>query len=204
MNILLVSPHADDAEIACGGTTSKLRTPHNTLWSLYFAPCKEDSKNTNHLKQHHKAIEILGIDKLIEHSFAKWSLENRKQEIRNILWQINKTFQPDVVFCPTPNDLHQDHKPVADCCLTIFRNSMLLGYECLASCPNFTPNWFVNLSKADVDRKMQAIKCYKSQLKARSSYFNLDKLLALMEAHGAQIRTTWAEAYEFLWCGSLW
>ena len=204
MNILLVSPHADDAEIGCGGTISRLRTPSNRIWSLYFAPCTEDPINKNHLEQHRKAVHLLGIDKLIEHSFPRDILETYRQPIRDILWKINQEFHPDLVFCPSIHDLHQDHRAVADCCLTIFRNSTILGYESIASCPSFPPNVFINLSKSDVERKIQVIKCYKSQLEGRSSYFRTDTLIAQMKVHGAQIRTDWAEAYEFIWSGSMW
>lgn len=203
MNILLVSPHADDAEISCGGAIARLRTPQNVIWSIYFAPCHEDPKNINHLEQHRKATRLLGIDKLIEHCFLRDILESYKQEIRNILWNINQTFHPELVFCPSLHDLHQDHQTVAECCLTIFRNSIILGYESIASCPSFSPNLFMELSKSDVEQKIRAVECYESQIKARSSYFRPDVLMAQSVVHGAQIRTEWAEAYEFIWGGFL-
>jgi len=203
MNILLVSPHADDSELGCGATISKLRTSA-TVWSVYFAPCTEDPKNVGHLEQHRKAVQLLGIDKLIEHSFPVNILEKYKQEIRDILWKLKEEFHPQLVFCPSLNDFHQDHKAVADCCQTIFRHSIILGYESVASCPNFSPNIYVKLSKSDVERKMKAVECYEAQLRFRSSYFRKDAILAQMKLRGAQLRVKWAEAFELIWGGIVW
>lgn len=198
--ILCVEPHADDATISCGGLISRLkRDPDCQVCLVYFCPCLEEAINVNHIAQHKEAIQILGVDKLSEHSFPNNILELHKSRIRDILYKINQEFKPNLVLCPSLHDFHQDHKVVADCCLTIFRNSIILGYESIASCPDFAPNVFITLAKEDVDKKMKAIQCYKSQLEGRASYFRLDALLAQITLHGAQIRIPYAEAYEFIW-----
>jgi len=199
MKVLMVSPHADDAEIGCGGLISKLRVDGNVIWSVYFAPCTEDPLNVDHLEQHREAVKLLGIDKLIEYKYPRNILENYKQEIRDILFKINQEFQPFLVLCPSLHDFHQDHQVVADCCLTIFRNSIILGYESIASCPTFSPNVYITLSKLNARRKMQVFKCYKSQIQGRPSYFTPDAFLAHLKVRGAQVRVPYAEAYEFVW-----
>jgi LmbE family N-acetylglucosaminyl deacetylase len=199
--ILCVEPHADDATISCGGLISRLKRNHSDcrVKLIYFCPCTEDPLNVGHLEQHRKAIKVLGVDELIERSFQRNILENYNQEIRDTLWKLNQEFLPNLVLCPNLHDFHQDHKTVAECCLTIFRNSIIFGYESIASCPDFAPNVFITLTKEDTDKKMRAIKCYKSQLEGRKSYFRMDSLMAEVTFHGAQVRVPYAEAFEFIW-----
>lgn len=201
MKILLVSAHPDDAEISCGGTISRLRIPENEIWSIYFCPCTEDSKNKGHLEDHQKACELLGIDRLIAKEFLVNRLEEYKQKVRDILYKLREEYKPDLVLCPSIHDLHQDHKTVSECCLTIFRDtSSILGFEVLRSVgPKFTPNLYVLLTRLDVKRKIEAIKCYKSQLKARPYFFTVENFLAQMKMRGVQAKSDWAEAYELMW-----
>jgi LmbE family N-acetylglucosaminyl deacetylase len=188
--------------MGCGGTVANnrhnLSKPLDEIWSLYFAPCTEDKRNVNHVEQHHKAVKVLGIDKLIERTYRRNVLETCKQEIRDILWQIKEQFSPNLIMCPSLHDLHQDHRAVAECCTTIFRDTTLLGYETFASCPDFTPNVFVRLSQADVHLKLKAIKCYESQMAARGTWCRPDAFLANLQFRGAQARVEYAEAFELI------
>jgi len=143
----------------------------------------------------------LRIDKLIEESFFLNRLEEYKQEVRDILYKLREEYKPDLVLCPSIHDLHQDHRTVAECCLTIFRDtSTILGFEVLRSVgPKFTPNLYVILTHLDVERKIEVVKCYKSQLKGRPYFFTVENFLAHMKMRGIQARADWAEAYELLW-----
>jgi len=201
MKILLVSAHPDDAEISCGGSIARFKREKHTIWSIYFCPCVEDPKNEGHLEEHRKACKVLGVDKLIEESFPRDILEQHKQEVRNILYKLREGYNPDLVLCPALADTHQDHKAVAECCLTIFRDtSTILGFEVLRSIgPNFHSNYYITLEMEDVLAKINAIEQYKAQLKNRSYFFSVKNFLAQMQMRGTQAKTLWAEAYELIW-----
>jgi len=202
MRILFVSAHPDDAESACAGTISRLVKSNHTIWSVYFSPCLEEgAKNIGHLEDHKKVCKFLGIKKLIGYSFPCDILENHKQEIRDLLFQIREEFKPHVVFCSSISNSHQDHKAVAECCATIFRDtSTILGYEILRSeTPDFRPNFFVILSKFDFEKKCKVVSMYKSQCKSRPYAFSVEKCAALMRIRGTQAKTDYAEAFEMVW-----
>lgn len=196
-----MSAHPDDAEVSCGGTINRLRTPENEIWSIYFCPCTEDPKNKGHLKDHQRACKLLGIDKVIEEAFFVNRLEEYKQEVRDILYKFREEYNPDLVLCPSIHDLHQDHKTVAECCLAIFRDtSTILGFEVLRGIgPKFTPILYVILTHLDVEKKIEAIKCYKSQLRGRPYFFTVENFLAQMKMRGVQAKSDWAEVYELMW-----
>lgn len=203
MRILLVSAHPDDAEISCGATIVRIKReyPNVLIRSVYFAPCDEDPKNEGHLEDHRKVIKHLKIDRLQEFKFSRDILENFKQNIRDILFTIREDFQPNFVFCPSPHDFHQDHRTVAECSLTIFRDtSTIFGYEVLRSVtPDFKPNLYIIVSFKDVSMKVKTIKLYKSQLKNRPYFFSPEIFAAQLSMRGVQVKSKWAEAYELLW-----
>lgn len=201
MKVLLVDAHPDDVEISCAGTISRLKREGHIIWSVYFCPCIEDPRNEGHIEDHKRACKLLQIDNLISYSFPRNELEEHKSDVRFFLYKIREEYKPNIVICPTIHDFHQDHKAVAECCLTIFRDtSTILGCEVIRSVmPEFKPNLFIILTRKDRNIKIAAIECYKSQIKARPYFFSTPRLLSHIEMRGTQAKANWAEAYELMW-----
>ena len=68
MNILILSPHADDAEIGAGGTISKLKSEGNNFLWVVFCPCKEPSNIFNkedQMNEFDQVTDFFKIDKLV-------------------------------------------------------------------------------------------------------------------------------------------
>jgi len=193
--ILLVAAHPDDVESGCGGTVAKWQ--HNTFSAVVFAPCLEDPLNAGIVQEYEKAMATLGVNTTARHSFPRDILEHRNQEVRDILHHLKKQFDPDIVFCPSINDLHQDHRAIASCCLTIFRDSAtVLAYELVRSTVNFNPNLFVRLSDHDMKKKLAALRCYKTQY--RRTYFKPAIFRGLARFRGSQLNVRFAEAFEIM------
>jgi len=117
-----------------------------------------------------------------------------------MLWIIKNDYKPDLILCPSLHDLHQDHRAVADCCLTIFRDtSTILGYEIIRSIgPEFTANVFFILSFKEIEIKKKVIGTYKVQINSRP-WFRVDHFIAQCKFRGVQAGAQWAEAYELIW-----
>ena len=207
MKVLLVSAHADDAETSCGGTVARLKREsrdndifwgedeENVVWSIYFCDCPIEG----HLEQHREVCKSFGIDRLIEYRYHGDVLEEYKQEIRDILFKLRGEFQPDVVFCPSLSDMHQDHRVIAECCLTIFRDtSTILGYEVLRSVgSDFKSNFYIILTKEDVEKKLNALSLYKAQIK-RNFWFSNEAFKAQLVVRGVEAKTLFAEAFDLI------
>lgn len=204
MKVLLCEAHPDDATISAGGTVLRMKREHPD-WQIkliYLCPCAEDPLNEGNIEEHKKVCKMLGVDEIIDYNYPRDSyLENHMQEIRNILWRIRELYQPDLILCPSIHEFHQDHRAVADCCLTIFRDtSTILGFEVLRSSnPDFKPNMLVRLDSDVVIRKMDIIDTYKSQYLARPYFFKKDILISQMKMRGAQAKAAYAEAFEVMW-----
>lgn len=107
---------------------------------------------------------------MMKHDFSRDVLEQSNQQIRDMLYDLKQRFDPNIVFCPSLSDLHQDHRAVANCCLTIFRDSAtLLTFELVRSTVGFNPNLYISLSDKDIKKKLKALQCYKTQY--RRVYF---------------------------------
>jgi LmbE family N-acetylglucosaminyl deacetylase len=200
--ILVVSAHLDDYEISVGGTIARLKRENSKckIWSVYFSSCIEDPRNAGIIEEHKEAAKLLEIDNDIGYDLPRRTFETDKQRIRDILWNLKNTFKPDLVLCPSPHDYHQDHKVVAECCMTIFRDSAtILGFEVSRSVmPEFVPNLYVILSADDVIEKLSAVWQYQTQYKARPNCFDSGIIKSYMIMRGAQVNAFYAEAFEVL------
>ncbi len=215
-NVLLVGGHPDDIEVMCGGTLSKYQEKTSQVNSVIFAPCLEDPHNEGILQEYQNSMSSLGVYEAINHSFTRDILEQHIQEIRDILHHLQKRLQPDVVFCPSINDLHQDHRAVASACQTIFRDSAtVLSGEVMRSTVHFTPNLYVALTSDHMASKVKLLSFYKTQidrvnetpklkLEAESprvytgsrTYFTPEIVESMARYRGVQVSTLYAEAFE--------
>jgi len=202
MKVLVVDAHPDDGEISCAGTISRMRREGHEVYTMYFCPCSEDPKNEGHLKDHNRVCRFLDIKQYVCGEMPRDGyVETHKQQVRDILYQIRERLKPDIILCPSIHEFHQDHKALAECCLTIFRDtSIILGYEILRSVsPDFTPNFYVTLSTGDRNKKLKSISMYKSQLNARPYFFSIDRFDSQLRMRGTQAMSDFAEAYEMMW-----
>ena len=117
-----------------------------------------------------------------------------RQQILEDLIRLRNDLQPDLVFVPSPTDIHQDHQVISEEGLRAFKNSSILGYEMPWNNVSFNTRAFVELDKKHIDRKVEALLCYKSQL--HRSYVNEHFVVSLATVRGVQMGTQYAEAFE--------
>lgn len=194
---LLIGPHPDDVELACGGTIAKYSNKVQATY-LVLSPCREEPRNKNILHELQNAIKILGLsssDTIIK-DLPRRVLDKFRSEVRDILIELRDAVEPDLVFCPYPGDIHQDHSVTAEEVLRIFRNCSILGYEVVSSEVGFNPNLYIELSKFHIKKKVEALRMYKSQMK--KSYFKPAVIEARAKMRGSQANLNYAEAFEAL------
>ena len=201
-NILVLSPHTDDGEFGCGATIRRLiRTGHKVHYAAFSIA--EDSVPepfpSDILEREVKeATAALGINKhnlLINH-FQVRNFDSHRQEILENLVALNKKINPDVVFMPSLNDIHQDHRTVAEEGLRAFKKKTILCYELPWNNLNFTNTCFSVVDKWDVDMKIKAMSCYESQ--AHKGYARPEFIKGLAITRGTQIGVDFAEVFEVL------
>ena len=119
-------------------------------------------------------MAVLGVPKeqIILGQFETRRFPHARQEILEYMIQINQSFKPDIVFVHTKADIHQDHGTVTEEALRAFRGITVLGFDVIRSSYGFFPNFLVEVSEEDVDKKVKALSEYTTY--SNRYYFNAE------------------------------
>jgi len=200
--VMFVSPHTDDAELACGGMIAKMVAERNEVYYLALSACEKsvpDKFPKDILRREvKKATGVLGIKpkNLRVYDFEVREFPMQRQEILETLFSLAKSIQPDIVVAPSSYDLHQDHITTRDEVLRSFRKSTILGFEMPWDNVTFNVQAFVPLEERHLRLKMKALGCYKSQ--RHREYLTEEYIRGLARTRGMQIKARYAEAFEVL------
>lgn len=200
--VLVLAPHTDDGELGLGGTISKLVDEGINVTYIAFSTAEEsvpDGFPKDILKTEvRNATAVLGVkpEYLIIYNYQVRKLNYARQEILEDLIRIRKERKFDLVFIPSPHDIHQDHITIAQEGIRAFKNTTILGYELIWNNLTFNTQCFVELRKENVEKKILALKEYKSQ--GQRNYLSDDFIFSLAKARGVQVGCEYAEAFEVI------
>lgn len=201
--IVFFSPHTDDAELGAGGTIAKFAEKYQ-VYVIAFS----DARNVLNpnlpkdllRKEMLSAMEILGVDKenVKFFDFQTRNFYIVRQKILDLMIKIRDESKPNVIFTPSTYDCHQDHQVITNEVLRAFKGSniSIFGYELPWNTFSFDTTSYVILNKAHIDKKIRALKKYKSQ--RHRVYLNDEFIKGLASVRGTQIGEKYAEAFEVL------
>lgn len=198
--ILVLAPHTDDGELGCGGSIAKLCHEKKEVHYVAFSTCKRSLPTVfppGTLEAECKtAVKELGMDpgKLLFFDFEVREFTQKRQEILEELVSLNKYIQPDLVFIPSASDIHQDHQVIHAEALRAFKKSSILGYELPWNQSQFNTQFFIKLTKEEVDKKVKALRSYESQ--ASRNYMQEIFTRSLATVRAVQCNADYAEAFE--------
>lgn len=200
--ILILAPHTDDGELGCGGTIAKFLEEGKEVFCAAFS-IAEDSVPEGFPKdalvhEFSNAMRTLGMkeENLIIYRYRVRHFLTNRQEILEDIVKLRKLINPDLVFVPSPNDIHQDHQVISAEGLRVFKKISILGYELPWNNIIFETRSFVKLSKNHIQKKIDALKCYDTQ--KERTYLNEDFIWGLAKTRGTQFESEYAEAFEVL------
>jgi N-acetylglucosamine malate deacetylase 1 len=200
--VLVLAPHTDDGELGCGGTIARFCRQGTQVTYVAFSICTrslpEGLAPDTLAVEVAAATKVLGIapENLILYDYDVRRFKEVRQEILEEMVKIGRRLKPDLVFVPSPTDIHQDHQVISEEGLRAFKNTTILGYEMPWNNLAFNTRSFSILADEDISTKVEALKAYKSQ--AHRSYINENFIRSLATTRGVQIGTTWAEAFEVI------
>lgn len=127
---LVISPHADDAELGCGGTMARARAAGIDVHvavvvvkdevQLHAGPVSGQTR-ANELKE---AMAVIGATSSIvyfHHGSTVFDLcSSPKSQLVNHLDALIADLKPDTVFLPVPS-FHQEHQYVYECAMAAVR-----------------------------------------------------------------------------------
>lgn len=194
--VLAIAPHIDDVELGAGATIHHL-SRRNTIYyvGLSLPPLVERDV---FMEEFQSSVRYLGLDakNIILRNYDPRNLFDSRSEILQLFYDLNKQLHPDLIFLPNSRDIHQSHEVVFAEGRRAFKYGSLLGYELPWNNMEFSMDTFITLTKEDVDAKIRAINCYKTQ--KHRMFFANDIVGDLARVRGKQIGHEFAECFELI------
>lgn len=197
LRVLAIGAHADDIEIGCGGTLLRLAADGllaSVRWVVLSAPGEREVEARSGC---HAFLEGVADVELLLGGFRDGYFPYVGGAVKDFFESHKTTFEPDVILTHRREDLHQDHRLVAELTWNTYRSGLILEYEV----PKYegdltTPNLYVELSPEQADRKVQLItETFLSQRARR--WFDADAFRALLRLRGMESggATSFAEGF---------
>ena len=197
---LILAPHTDDGELGCGASINRMLEEGTEVYYVAFSTCRKSlpadvPSNTLELEVK-EAVDILGLkpENLILFDFDVRDFDSQRQSILEEIVALKERLNPDVVFLPSSTDMHQDHQVIHNEGLRAFKNTTILGYEMPWNNIVFTSNTFIRVDQSHIEKKLEALKSYKSQQNRK--YLGREFIMGLAKVRGVQAATDYAEAFE--------
>lgn len=214
--ILVISPHADDEILGCGGFISKFakknyhinviimtnasKGAHDLYSSEYIYNIRKEAKLANN---------IIGTKNIYFEDLPALNLNNYPSyKISGLLRKYLNRINPEIVLLPSSYDIHEDHKIIFKAAKVALRpNSKsnlkkILSYEVLSETEwnengkVFSPNYFIRLKKSEINLKVKAFLKYKSQIKKYPHPRSKEAIINLSKVRGSQVFMEYAEAFK--------
>lgn len=197
MKILFISAHTDDIEFNCAATIIKLiKKGEHDIRHIVFSPCYEamgrgfDRRAAK--DEWLEAQEALGIKEHKLFNYPVRRFPQFRQEILQDLIDYKREFNPDIIFCPSIFDIHQDHSQLGYECLRAFHGKGIIFFGSLKS-PILHPNYFVQFSEKEMEEKKKIVNIYKSQIAKEENIIR--DMVARNSANAVELKHRYAETF---------
>jgi N-acetylglucosamine malate deacetylase 1 len=210
---LIIAPHPDDEVLGCGGTIKKLSSEGKDVFVLIVTRGKKgmypEERILNVRDEARLAHRILGVAETRFFDFPAPDLDQISiAEISNAIFSIITELKITDIYLPHHGDIHYDHKVVFNAGLVAARPvkgnpvRRIYSYETLSETEwaapfgndAFIPTRFVNITDA-FPSKVEAMKCFKSQLREFPNPRSLKSIEALANLRGSSVGYNYAEAF---------
>lgn len=222
--LLIVAPHPDDEVLGCAGLIQKVKEQGGKVYVLFLTvgitsdlSKKGISTSRERIKEIKKVAKFLDYDSWrIAFVGNQYHLKLHTVPISDIIYQIEghedisiKTIQPTIVATTQMHDYNQDHRTCFEAVMAATRPAphtlkplinFILGYEFAGSAgwgilPSYRPNFFLQLTKVELQTKIKAMNLYLSQKRTRTHSRSSDSISALAHFRGIHCSVTASEAY---------
>ncbi|HEY9089001.1 MAG TPA: PIG-L family deacetylase [Anaerolineaceae bacterium] len=196
-SLLFLGAHPDDIELGCGALIAHI-TGQADLRCVTLSDNQKNPQLTNLVEEHYASMQTLGVPKenVILGPFETRRFPQARQEILEFMIDLNRRYRPEIVFVHTKADIHQDHATVTEEALRAFRGVTVLGFDVIRSSYGFFPNFLVEVTQADTQRKIEALACYKTY--ESRYYFDQSITHATLVRNGAICERPFAEGFDIL------
>ncbi len=216
--ILVIAPHPDDETLGCGGALLKHAAAGDEIyWLVMTAMHLEAGYDSQAMARRKDEIEkvktLYGFKNTALLELSTTRLDTLS--LADVIAKMNvfvKDIEPDVLYLPYSQDAHSDHRITFEAGASLakwFRRKNLkrvFAYETISetefqfdpSSTTFKPNFYVDISQF-VEKKMEIMNVFKSELKDFPFPRSLTAINALTQKRGSECGARAAEAFMLLW-----
>jgi LmbE family N-acetylglucosaminyl deacetylase len=218
--LLIVAAHPDDEILGCGGTTARLIREGFEAYTLILGEGitsrdekRQKTKRRRELDslktQIYAANKALGVRDVFIYDFPDNRFDSVPLlDIIKVIEKIKSKVKPDIIFTHYENDLNIDHQITYRALLTAARPlpgetvKEIYSFEVLSSTEwnfpqRFSPDVFFDISQ-DMDRKIQAINKYSSELKCFPHPRSIEGIKINANYWGTRVGMKYAEAFKLV------
>lgn len=213
--VLAIATHPDDETLGCGGTLLNHKDRGDDLYWLIVTSAWEPDYSRGAVQKQEQQVQAVktaypftGTEWL---RFPTIRLETVPiNELITRLREVIRQIGPEVVYVPSPFDVHTDHRVVFNAAIAVMKPFYMrsLGIRRVLSCEvpsetdagppslrdGFVPQVFSDIS-ATVERKLAIFKLYDSEIQPEPLPRSLSAIRALVRHRGATAGVEYAEAF---------
>lgn len=207
-NVLVIAAHPDDELLGVGGTIALHTSAGDCVTCVVAAAgnLKHDSDGEKGVHaQAQRAATVLGVHQLKLLDFPDQGLDRFSLvDIISPLEEIVKMVRPDVVYLQYGYDINRDHQILFQAALVATRPmeqfiEAIFAFDTLSSTEwayprSFVPDTWVDIS-ATLERKIEAMACYETELRDWPHPRSLHSLRVKGESAGSQVVSEAAECF---------
>lgn len=195
--ILVLAAHPDDIEIGCLATIQKLSEQGSEIHLCVLTGNETRKKEfeASCLDLKSKGFAIYDFKSF---NFKDGALYDNRTEIKSVIQTCYQDKEFDIIFTHSRNDLHQDHRLVAEITLELFRQSSILAFEI----PKYDGNFFKPQMYVEISENAAALKIdhlmlhYPTQRK--KYWYKRSTFEATLVIRGVESGVYFAEAFEII------
>ena len=195
--LLFIGAHPDDIEIGCGALIAQV-SAQTKIHCLTLSDNQMNSDLPNLVEEHKRSMAVLGVpgSNIELGPFQTRRFPESRQDILEFMLAKRKELHPDIVFVHSPADIHQDHAVVTQEALRAFRGTTVLGFDVIRSSYGFFPNFLVQVSEEEVNKKIEALAQYTTY--KNKYYFESEVTRSTLVRFGAICERPFAEGFDIL------
>ena len=198
LTVLCLGAHSDDIEIGCAGTLLRLLAECRDV-RCHWVVLSGGGSGERASEARASAGALLGrcATAIEVQNFRDAYFPYCGEQVKDYFEQLKRQVRPDVVLTHYREDLHQDHRTVAELTWNTFRDHLILEYEI----PKYdgglgSPNLFVPLSEETAARKVELLMTHFASQRS-NQWFSEETFRGLMRLRGIECNAPsgYAEAF---------
>lgn len=211
--LLVIAAHPDDETLGCGGTITQAVVAGQ---DVHVHVCSEGAPGRQQgSPMLQNAMAVLGVDHVTRFFWTDQRFEQyARAELIDQMRVLIDDVHPQIVLSHSDQDANLDHRVVADAVRVASRPTQL-GVEELLAFPvasssewgtpgRFLVDTWVPLSEMALARKVEAMRCYETEVHAFPHPRSLENLVTMARFYGAQVLVPAAEPFRTLWRRVRW